>query len=91
MGATIIVMRTATAWSCTAARRTLAHCGILLVSVRHVCKQVVTAWNGMTIGALANAGRVLEGSPSQRLFPVEGRPARDYLAGALEVAGSGCA
>jgi hypothetical protein len=47
-----------------------------------MCAQVVTAWNGMAIGAFANAGRVLASSPAQRLFPVEGSPAREYLAGA---------
>ena len=36
----------------------------------------------MAIGAFANAARVLGGAPPKRLFPVEGTPARDYLAGA---------
>ncbi len=46
--------------------------------------QVVTAWNGLAIGAFANASRVLanEPQPSTPLFPVEGRPAKDYLTGA---------
>ena len=45
--------------------------------------QVVTAWNGMAIGAFANASRVLanEPGPPQAAFPVEGRPAHEYLAG----------
>jgi hypothetical protein len=46
--------------------------------------QIVTAWNGLAIGALARASRVLANEPDQppkKLFPVEGRPAADYLAG----------
>ena len=46
--------------------------------------QVVTAWNGLAIGALARASRVLASEPDQapkKLFPVEGRPAAEYLAG----------
>ena len=46
--------------------------------------QIVTAWNGLAIGALARASRVLASEPDQppnKLFPVEGRPAAEYLAG----------
>jgi len=45
--------------------------------------QVVTAWNGLAIGAFANVSRVLanEAQPPAALFPVEGRPAQEYLNG----------
>lgn len=46
--------------------------------------QIVTAWNGLAIGALAKASRVLSNEPSQppkKLFPVTGRPAHKYLVG----------
>lgn len=45
--------------------------------------QVVTAWNGLAIGAFANASRILasEAQPPAALFPVEGRPAHEYLNG----------
>lgn len=52
--------------------------------------QVVTAWNGMAISAFANAARVLSapGAQAQRRFPVEGRPAADYLEAAQKVLAS---
>jgi uncharacterized protein YyaL (SSP411 family) len=49
--------------------------------------QVVTAWNGMAISALALAGRALcvEQPSATRCFPVEGRAASEYLAEAARV------
>ena len=50
----------------------------------HACVQIVTAWNGLAIGALAKASRVLTSEPDQvprKLFPVEGRPAKEYVHG----------
>jgi hypothetical protein len=49
--------------------------------------QVVLAWNGLAIGAFANASRVLanEQPPPEKLFPVEGRPAKEYLAGGRSI------
>lgn len=41
--------------------------------------QVVTAWNGMTISAFANASRVLAAEQPLARFPIDGRPAADYL------------
>ena len=46
--------------------------------------QIVTAWNGVAVGALAKASRVLANEPDQepkKLFPVTGRPAQEYLHG----------
>ena len=46
--------------------------------------QIVAAWNGLTMGALAKASRVLASEPEQtprQLFPVTGRPAHEYLDG----------
>jgi len=46
--------------------------------------QIVTAWNGLAMGALAKASRVLANEPDQapkKLFPVIGRPAQEYLHG----------
>jgi hypothetical protein len=53
--------------------------------------QVVAAWNGMAVGAYALASRALASeAPPQvaplPLFPVEGSPARAYLAAAQRVA-----
>jgi hypothetical protein len=49
--------------------------------------QVVTAWNGLAISAFANASRVLasELAQTEAQFPVEGRPAGDYLQAAQKV------
>jgi uncharacterized protein YyaL (SSP411 family) len=43
--------------------------------------KILSAWNGMTIGAFATAGRVLatEDPPLERLFPVEGRNPSEYI------------
>ncbi|GLC40323.1 hypothetical protein PLESTM_001049200 [Pleodorina starrii] len=50
--------------------------------------KIVTAWNGMGIGAFALASRVLASEQQvERLFPCEGRPAADYLEAARRVAG----
>ncbi len=51
--------------------------------------QVVTAWNGMAIGAFAKASRILEHErpAAQRCFPIEGCSPSDYLAAATQVAG----
>ena len=46
--------------------------------------QIVAAWNGLAMGALAKASRVLANEPDQpprQLFPVTGRPAHEYLDG----------
>ena len=53
-----------------------------------VCNvQIVTAWNGFAIGALAAASRGLksENPPVGRLFPVEGRDPADYRQAAVKV------
>jgi hypothetical protein len=49
--------------------------------------QVVTAWNGIAISAFANASRILASQRAQTepQFPVEGRPAADYLQAAQKV------
>ena len=49
--------------------------------------QIVTAWNGFAIGALAAASRALksEDPPLGRLFPVEGRDPADYRQAAVKV------
>ena len=49
--------------------------------------QVVSAWNGMAIGAFAVASRALtaETSPAERQFPVEGCQPKDYLDIAIKV------
>ena len=51
-------------------------------------RQVVTAWNGMAIGAFATASRALaaEAPPLGRAFPIEGTPARAYLQAAIGAA-----
>lgn len=48
---------------------------------------MVTAWNGIAISAFANASRVLasEHAQTEAQFPVEGRPAADYLQAAQKV------
>ena len=48
---------------------------------------MVTAWNGLAISAFANASRILasERAQTQPQFPVEGRPAGDYLQAAQKV------
>lgn len=46
----------------------------------------MAAWNGLAMGALAKASRVLAAEPDQpprKLFPVAGRPAHEYLDGKL--------
>ncbi|GIL83536.1 hypothetical protein Vretimale_10352 [Volvox reticuliferus] len=49
--------------------------------------KVVTAWNGMAIGAFALASRALASEPQvERLFPSEGRPPGAYLHAAQRVA-----
>ncbi|KAG2441992.1 hypothetical protein HYH02_009785 [Chlamydomonas schloesseri] len=49
--------------------------------------KIVTAWNGMGIGAFALASRALASEQNvQRLFPSEGRPAAAYLAAARATA-----
>ncbi len=50
--------------------------------------QIVTAWNGMGVSALARASRVLasESPYAQPLFPVEGCPPAAYLEAAVKVA-----
>lgn len=47
----------------------------------HRDEKIVAAWNGMAIGALAVAGRVLmnEDPPIERCFPVEGVHPRIYI------------
>jgi uncharacterized protein YyaL (SSP411 family) len=47
-------------------------------------EKIVACWNGAAIGALAVASRALaaEDPPLERLFPVEGRAPREYLAAA---------
>ena len=49
--------------------------------------QIVTAWNGLAIGALAAASRGLksEDPPLGQLFPVEGRDPADYRQAAVKV------
>lgn len=49
--------------------------------------QVVTAWNGMAIGAFAKAARILlhEETPAARCFPVDGCAPSEYLAAATKV------
>ncbi|KAG1680604.1 hypothetical protein FOA52_015053 [Chlamydomonas sp. UWO 241] len=50
--------------------------------------KVVTAWNGMAIGAMARASRILEAEVTAclPLFPVDGCPAATYLQCALRCA-----
>ncbi|PNW80829.1 hypothetical protein CHLRE_07g331250v5 [Chlamydomonas reinhardtii] len=49
--------------------------------------KVVTAWNGMGIGAFALASRALASEQNvERLFPSEGRPAAAYLSAAAATA-----
>ncbi|GIL60680.1 hypothetical protein Vafri_15211 [Volvox africanus] len=49
--------------------------------------KIVTAWNGMAIGAFALASRALVSEPQvERLFPSEGRPPGAYLDVAQRVA-----
>ena len=50
------------------------------------CMQIVTAWNGLAMGALARAARLLASEPDQaqrKLFPVTGRPAKEYVHGGI--------
>lgn len=50
-------------------------------------RQVVAAWNGMSISAFALAGRALqsENPPAAPSFPVEGRDPAQYLQAAVRV------
>ncbi|KAK9796268.1 hypothetical protein WJX73_009886 [Symbiochloris irregularis] len=52
----------------------------------HLDDKIVTAWNGMAIGAFARASRMLaaESPAIQRQFPVEGSQPREYSAVALQ-------
>ena len=56
----------------------------------HRDEKCVTAWNGMAIGALAAAGRILESEDppltESRLFPVEGRSPGEYVQAATAAA-----
>ncbi|CAL5218409.1 g85 [Coccomyxa viridis] len=55
----------------------------------HVDDKIVAAWNGLAMGALAKASRVLANEPDQpprQLFPVTGRPAHEYLDDAKQIA-----
>lgn len=53
--------------------------------------QIVAAWNGMAMSALAVASRALAAQrpPPRRAFPAEARPPREYLEAALKVRQSG--
>ncbi len=66
-----------------------ASCGAHHPPLRCTPSQVVAAWNGMAIGALAAAGRVLalQASPEARhpLWPVEGCLPATYLQAATKV------
>jgi hypothetical protein len=71
-------MQSGTAWTTwESVSRNIASCLL----------QVVTAWNGLAISAYANASRVLasEHAQAEPRFPVEGRPASDYLQAAQKV------
>ena len=66
----------------------LSSCREKLFKVRTTTKprpfrdeKILTAWNGMAIGAFAAAGRVLnsEDPPLEKLFPVEGRAPSEYI------------
>lgn len=50
-------------------------------------RQVVAAWNGMSISAFALAGRALQSEtpPASPSFPVEGRDPAQYLQAAVRV------
>jgi uncharacterized protein YyaL (SSP411 family) len=54
----------------------------------HLDDKVVTAWNGIAISAFANASRILasERAQTEPQFPVDGRPASDYLQAAQKAA-----